>query len=66
MSGQPAEVLLHAGSQDFSYSTAADSAKTTPRMDLGPNRKGLFSSPDLKGVRGLGQGGMNRGGHELE
>lgn len=66
VSGQPAEVLLHAGSQDFSYSTAAASAKTTPRMDLGPNRKGLFSSPDLKGVRGLGQGGRNRGEHELE
>lgn len=61
VSGQPAEVLFHAGSQN-SCSTAAASAKTTPRMDLHPYRKGLCSSIDLKGVRGPGQGGRNREG----
>lgn len=60
VSRQPAEVLFHAGSQNFSCSTAAASAKTTPRTDLHPYRKGLCSSIDLKGVRGLGQGGTGR------
>lgn len=68
VSGRPARVLFHSGRQN-SCCTAAALDNITPRMDLDPNRKGLYFSrlKRTQGLQGgLGWGGGNREEQELE